>query len=186
MALSSLFTGGAKSISFSDDKRPACSPEDAQPQDVEERTARLGRSAVARAAPDTPKPLAAATPPPQSQPPPVTPVRSYADARAVVKQLDSSSPVTLLRRVESELQLGVSTATGGVNSRTKVHIINDMRARFGRPPLEPPMGIPLIAPTAAPAPPPPVHAPAPAPVPIVAPASTCPAPSAIANEGGCG
>ena len=175
VALSSLFTGGAKSVSLTDaDATPARSAEDAQPQDATELAARLGRAAVARHAQ-----------PPQS-PAPVTPARSYSDSRAMVEQLDSSSPVTLLRQVESELQLGVSTATGGANSRTKVHIINDMRARFGRPPLEPPMGIPLIAPTAAPAPPPPVHAPAPAPVPIVAPASTCPAPSAIANEGGCG
>ena len=94
---------------------------------------------------------------------------SYHEIRAAVAALDPSMGLrdTIAPAIR-RTGLPVSPASGGKHKRTKIMIIDEMRAAVGLPELNPPMGIevdntgPPPAPPASPAAPPPA-APAPAP-----------------------
>ena len=65
--------------------------------------------------------------------------------------LSPDSPIKLVRETELSVPLGVKTNTGGVSRRCTRDVVDDMRARVGLGPFEPPLGLPVGAPAEAPA-----------------------------------
>jgi hypothetical protein len=105
--------------------------------------------AFAAAAPPT-TPVAAPPPPAPPAPAPSTP--TYAEIRSAVEALTPTSPISTVRATEASLKLGVKTNTGGAARRGTRDIVDDMRARVGLGPYDPPLGLP-VEPEEAKAPP---------------------------------
>ena len=125
-------TGAARALSV----RTRPPPQDSDDDDITET--------------ERPAPLAVT---PTSAPAPLSPFAPHTpsflplpEARRRVDTLTPESPMADFRSVTTDTGSGVSTRTGGTDRRNRHHILGEMRAEIGLPPLPVPVGLPVEAP----------------------------------------